>query len=210
MFEWRISAGRRFIGANLWHLSHFFTNLVASVIMYGQKYPAVRALWARLRPPEWLPHTPSWISSINFCASTGPMHRSMGPIVDFLYNCSPIIEYLAAFSLTVLASRGSVGRFPNVKYCVMGLIHPSSAALVANTWCAGVCGGSVMPPPSNKTSMLSSVPPINAFLASASALWFSSLGICSILKLAKRALAPITLEKYLCSLGSFTSKSPLT
>ncbi|PON61661.1 hypothetical protein PanWU01x14_143200 [Parasponia andersonii] len=191
-------------------MSHFFTKLVAFVIMYGQKYPAVRALWARLWPLEWLPHTPSWISSINFCASTGPMHRSIGPIVDLLYNCSPIIEYLAAFSLTVLASWGSVGRFPSVKYCVMGLIHPSSEVLVASTWCAGVCGGSIMPPPSNETSMLSAVPPIEAFLASASALWFFSLGIWSISKLAKRALAPITLEKYLCSLGFFTSKSPLT
>ncbi|PON45875.1 hypothetical protein PanWU01x14_255470 [Parasponia andersonii] len=92
----------------------------------------------------------------------------------------------------------------------MGLIHPSSEVLAESTWCAWVCVGSVTPPLSNKTSMFSSMPPIDAFLASVSALWFSSLGICSILKLAKRALAPITLEKYLCSLGSFTSKSPLT
>ncbi|PON73666.1 hypothetical protein PanWU01x14_055540 [Parasponia andersonii] len=178
--------------------------------MYGQKYLAVRSLWARVRPPEWLPHTPSSISSINFCASTGPMQHSIGPIFDLLYNCSPIIEYLAAFNLTDLASQGSVGRFPNVKYCVMGFIDPSSAALVANTWCAGVCRGSFMLPPSKRNSMLSEVPPIDALFVSPLALWFISLGIGLILKLPKRAFVPITLEKYLCNLGSFTSKSPLT
>ncbi|PON59292.1 hypothetical protein PanWU01x14_160410 [Parasponia andersonii] len=153
--------------------------------MYSQKYPVVRALWARLRPVEWLPYTPSWISSISFYASTRPMQRSIGPIVNLLYNCSPIIEYLADFNQTDLASRGSASRFPSVKYCVIGFIHHSSVAPVANTWCAGVCGGSSMLPSSKRTSMLSAVPPIDALLASASALWFIYLGISSILKLPK-------------------------
>ena len=37
---------------NLWHLSHFLAKFMASVFIVGQKYPCLKALWARDCPPS--------------------------------------------------------------------------------------------------------------------------------------------------------------
>ncbi|VFQ95085.1 unnamed protein product [Cuscuta campestris] len=176
-------------------------------VVARKKYPYKVIFLDIVKAPWCSEHIPSWISSINFCASSLLKHLNSVPLYDRLYSLPHSSVLLGARRLTTLAVIRSVGSDPSRMYIVNSSIQSGSLSVTTKT-CPGLMLGS-----SNSSSWVialiwsrESEPSFDRM----STLAFSSRGTYSI-RYAPNALSNSnTVSLYFFILSSLASNSPVT